>query len=155
MRIDFFFFKQKTAYKIESVSRSGLSLVYISLDEYSNSDAGKAFDDVKGKLDEVRGLPQGAGPIQYVKDFGDTAALMLTVASPKTSAAEIAVRAQGVQQAIAATRRAVRTANAAERFSLVSCFPLAVSRDLVEPPFRLLQGYFEDRHLASHLRVAF
>ena len=27
-------------------------------------------------------LPQGAGPIQFNSDFGDTAALMLTVASP-------------------------------------------------------------------------
>ena len=27
-------------------------------------------------------LPQGAGPILYIKDFGDTSALMLTVASP-------------------------------------------------------------------------
>ncbi|MCW3096457.1 MAG: AcrB/AcrD/AcrF family protein, partial [Chthonomonadaceae bacterium] len=141
--------------KIESISRSGLALVYVSLDEYSNTDAGKAFDDVKGKLDEVRGLPQGAGPIQFVKDFGDTAALMLTVASPKVSAAEIALRAQGIQRAIVEARRAGGSANSAEQVSLVFCFPPVVSRELVEPPFRLLLRHFEERRLADHLRVVF
>ncbi len=128
--------------KIESISRSGLALVYVSLDEYSDSDAGKAFDDVKGKLDEVRDLPQGAGPIQFVKDFGDTAALMLTVASPKVSDTEIAARSQRVQQAIAEARRVGGSAERAAPFSLVSCFPPVVSRELVEPPFRLLMRHF-------------
>ena len=37
------------------------------------------------RLDAIRDLPEGAGPIQFIKDFGDTAALMLTVASPKVA----------------------------------------------------------------------
>ena len=54
-------------------------------------DPGKEFDDIKLKLDSVRDLPEGAGPISFVKDFGDTAALMLTVASPKADVGNRAV----------------------------------------------------------------
>ena len=35
------------------------------------------------KLDSIHDLPSGARPINFIKDFGDTAALMLTVASPQ------------------------------------------------------------------------
>ena len=55
------------------------------------ADTGKEFDDIKLKLDTIRDLPDGAGPINFIKDFGDTAALMLTVASPKVDDAEIAL----------------------------------------------------------------
>src|SRR5262249_31989835 len=86
--------------RIESVSRDGVALVYVTLDEYANNDVGKEFDDVKLKLDGVHDLPDGTGPIQFVKDFGDTAALMLTVASPRVPKTEIAIRAKAVRQAI-------------------------------------------------------
>ena len=49
----------------------------------ARADTGKEFDDIKLKLDAITDLPDGAGPIEFVKDFGDTAALMLTVASPQ------------------------------------------------------------------------
>ena len=49
---------------------------------------------VKLKLDAITDLPDGAGPINFVKDFGDTAALMLTVASPKVSDLEVELRAK-------------------------------------------------------------
>src|SRR5574341_649418 len=81
--------------KIESLSRTGVSIVYVSL-EARVVDRGKEFDDIKLKLDSIHDLPQGAGPIQFVKDFGDTAALMLTVASPRLSRLEVELRAQAV-----------------------------------------------------------
>ena len=58
--------------------------------EKGHFDVLKEFDDLKGKLDGIRDLPDGSGPIYFVKDFGDTAALMLTVASPRVGADEIA-----------------------------------------------------------------
>src|ERR1051325_8410163 len=64
--------------KIESISRTGLAIINLELDE-NLKDTAKALDDIKLKLDAIRDLPQGAGPINFVKDFGDTAALMLTV----------------------------------------------------------------------------
>jgi|SoiMethySBSTD1v2_1073268.scaffolds.fasta_scaffold00834_10 multidrug efflux pump len=90
--------------KLESVSRTGLSAVYITLDE-AVKDRGKEFDDIKLKLDAITNLPDGAGPIQFVKDFADTAALMLTVASPKVDRVAVELRAAGIKQAIEGVRR--------------------------------------------------
>src|SRR6201999_3970462 len=67
---------------IRSISFPGLSLVYVQLDD-SVTDTKKQFADINLKLNVLNDkLPQGAGPIQFNSDFGDTAALMLTVASP-------------------------------------------------------------------------
>ena len=91
--------------KIESNTRTGLTAVYFALVE-GTRDTGKEFDDIKLKLDAITDLPDGAGPINFVKDFGDTAALMLTVASPRASAEDIDARARALQQDIEATRAA-------------------------------------------------
>jgi multidrug efflux pump subunit AcrB len=97
--------------KIESNTRTGLTAIYITLLE-GTREVGKEFDDIKLKLDGIHNLPDGAGPIQFVKDFGDTAALMLTVASPKTSPVEIKLRAQALRAAIERTRLRSPEANA-------------------------------------------
>src|SRR5262245_9021857 len=90
--------------KVESNTRTGQTAVYITLVQ-GLKDVGKEFDDIKMKLDTVSGqLPEGAGPIVFVKDFGDTAALMLTVASPKTPAVEIGLRAESLRRTIAEVR---------------------------------------------------
>ena len=67
-------------YAVRSLSMPGLSIVYVQLDE-SVKDTRKQFSDIQLKLTGVQ-LPQGASPIQFNSDFGDTSALMLTVASP-------------------------------------------------------------------------
>ena len=90
--------------KVESNTRTGQTAIYITLVE-DIKEVGKEFDDIKMKLDTLQGqLPEGAGPIVFVKDFGDTAALMLTVASPKTPAVEIALRADAMRQTIERVR---------------------------------------------------
>jgi multidrug efflux pump subunit AcrB len=108
--------------KIESISRTGLSVVYVELDE-NLEQTGKEFDDIKLKLDSLQGLPDEAGPINFIKDFGDTAALMLTVASPKVSEVEIALRADAVRQAVERVRAQTPTSNADKRAALVVCMP--------------------------------
>src|SRR5262245_7686306 len=85
--------------KIESNTRTGLTAIYITLID-GEKNVGKELDDIKLKLDGIHDLPDGAGPIVFYKDFGDTAALMLTVASPKVSPTEIALRARSLEQAI-------------------------------------------------------
>ena len=90
--------------KIESNTRTGVTSVIITLVE-GLADTGKEFDDIKLKLDTIRDLPDGVGPITFFKDFGDTAALMLTVASPKVDAAQIALTAEMLNGAIAFERR--------------------------------------------------
>jgi multidrug efflux pump subunit AcrB len=77
--------------KLESNTRTGITAVYITLVD-GTKDVGKEFDDIKLKLDSITDLPDGAGPIDFVKDFGDTSALMLTVASPTVGEDEIAAR---------------------------------------------------------------
>jgi multidrug efflux pump subunit AcrB len=86
--------------EITSTSRSGLSVVYAEVDEELATDTGKEFDDIKVKLDALTDLPEGAGPIQFVKEFGETAALMLTVASPSASAAQLALLSREIAAAL-------------------------------------------------------
>jgi len=116
--------------KIESTSRTGLAVIYFELDE-SLKETGKEFDDIKLKLDAITDLPSGAGPINFIKDFRDTPALMLTVASPKTDEDEIALRAKAIQSAIQTERASTTNPNDPARFTLVLPITDAVDRDLM------------------------
>src|SRR5262245_4818405 len=109
--------------KIESVSRSNSSVITMYISD-NLKDVGPVLDDVGGRLAAIRNLPDGAGPIQYQRDFGDTATLMLTVASPKASAAEVAVRAAKIREAIEAVRPKAPAGSSQGRATLVFCFPL-------------------------------
>src|ERR1700756_5315112 len=92
-------------YGIKSISLPGYSYVTIQLDE-SIDDIKRQFSDINLKLNALNSqLPQGAGPISFQSDFGDTAALMLTVASPKADDVEIAAPAHSVEAAIPKNRR--------------------------------------------------
>ncbi|HEY2733197.1 MAG TPA: efflux RND transporter permease subunit, partial [Polyangiales bacterium] len=112
--------------KIESISRSSVSVVYVTLSE-SVVDRAKEFDDIQGKLESIRDFPAGAGPVQFLKDFGETSALMLTVASPKVSEIELDLRARSIERAIAAARQGAR-----ERATLVISFPASVNTALLQ-----------------------
>ena len=134
--------------KIESNTRTGITAIYITLVE-GTKETGKEFDDIKLKLDSITDLPQGAGPIDFVKDFGDTAALMLTVASPRASSAEIDARAQALRKDIE-TVRATTASTGKPRVALVQGVPAAVPAELVRRPLRLIaevgtaDGVFQD-----------
>src|SRR5262249_16012687 len=71
--------------EITSTTRPRPPLAYPQVHENARIDTGKEFDDIKVKLDALTDLPEDAGPIQYIKEFGETSALMLTVASPPAS----------------------------------------------------------------------
>lgn len=109
-----------TVERIESVSQTGASLLTITLTERI-AETGKEFDDIKLKLDALQDLPQGAGPVQFVKDFGDTAALMLTLASPRVDDLEIEIRARGIRGAI--DRARAGRGEPDRRLTLLVCFP--------------------------------
>ncbi len=127
-------------YGIKSISFPGLSLVYVQLDD-SVKDTRKQFSDINLKLNALNSkLPQGAGPIQFNSDFGDTAALMLTVASPKVSDVEISLRAQAVRRAIETSRSHLPKSSPQDRISVVYCFPRSVSVDQVRSMFRLVSN---------------
>ncbi|MCI0388628.1 MAG: efflux RND transporter permease subunit [Acidobacteria bacterium] len=113
---------------IESISRSNVSVVYLAVDEKVD-DIGKELDDVRLKLDSIRDLPEGAGPIEFVKDFGDTSALMLTIASPKVNDVAIQAQAQAVGQAIARARsqNPSKATSGGNRATLIIGLPLSLN----------------------------
>jgi multidrug efflux pump subunit AcrB len=118
-------------YGIRSVTLPGLSVVYVQLAE-NITDTNKVFSDINLKLNGLNiQLPQGAGPIQFLSGFGDTAALMLTVASPRTDDVEIALRARSVQNAIAEIRSSKTAKSVGPRVAALYCVPQSVSPELV------------------------
>src|ERR1044071_9172730 len=136
--------------KVESISRTGLAVIYVELDE-NIRETGKEFDDIKLRLDGIHDLPNGAGPINFIKDFGDTAALMLTVASPKVDDAEIAMRAQAIKTAIEQGR--VNAADKLSRFTLVLNTPVAIQPHLLRTPTEMFLAYIKEKNLANDMRV--
>src|SRR5262249_29861543 len=89
--------------EITSTTRPGLSVVYAEVDEAARFDVGKEFDDIKVKLDALTDLPEGAGPLQFIKEFGETSALMLTVASPPASGPQLRLLAEQIAAAAPGT----------------------------------------------------
>src|ERR1700760_1138556 len=131
---------------IRSMSFPGLSLVYVQLDDSVNSPKNQ-FSDINLKLVSLNNkLPQGAGPIQFNSDFGDTAALMLTIASPKVSAVDIALRAREVRKAIEQTRAKEPARAPQPRVSIVYCFPMSVSPALVRDAFMTVLSAGSQNH---------
>jgi multidrug efflux pump subunit AcrB len=117
-------------YGIRSISMPGLSVVYAQLAE-NVSDTRKQFSDINLKLDAlVPKLPSGASPIQLQSDFGDTAALMMTVASPLTDDLEICMRARSVEDAIRSARRSAGPSKQ-RHITVVYTFPLSLSQTAV------------------------
>jgi multidrug efflux pump subunit AcrB len=120
---------------IRSFSFPSLSMVYVQLDDQV-TDPKKQFSDINLKLNALnRSLPQGAGPIQFNSDFGDTAALMLTVASPPANEVEVALRARSIRNAIEKTRAEEPRKSLQLRVAIVNAFPLSVSASLVRDSF--------------------
>ncbi len=136
--------------KIESLSRNSLSVVYVTLDQRVN-EVGKEFDDIRLKLDAIHDLPQGAGPIQFLKDFGDTAALMLTVASPEASPVEIGIRAQEVRAAIERARRESKPSKPGSRAAGVVCFPLSIDPAIPRRERDLFLRFAKEENLGRDL----
>jgi multidrug efflux pump subunit AcrB len=114
-------------YGVRSISLPGYAYVYIQLVD-DVDDLKRQFSDINLKLNALNGqLPQGAGPITFQSDFGDTAALMLTVASPKADSVEISLRSQSIQAAIRSARANKKTATSAKPVTVIYPFPESVS----------------------------
>ncbi|HAA05477.1 MAG TPA: AcrB/AcrD/AcrF family protein [Syntrophobacteraceae bacterium] len=136
---------------ITSTTLDGVAFVYVALSE-DVDDIKKEFNDINLKLNSLTSLPQGAGPIQFMSDFGDTAALMLTVASPKEREVEIELRAKSVKQAIEKVRIQARPGPADARTTLVAAFPLSVPPSSVRRTFDLVTTFLEGAGMASDIR---
>ena len=120
---------------IRSISFPGLSIVYVQLDD-SVVDTKRQFSDINLKLNTLNPkLPQGAGPIQFNPDFGDTAAMMLTIASSPAGDVEVALRTQTIQAAIERVRATESSKAPQPRVSVVYAFPQSVAPELVRDSF--------------------
>src|SRR5580693_2758061 len=114
-------------YGIRSVSIPGYAYVYVQLAE-EVSDVKRQFSDINLKLNALNSqLPSGAGPISFQSDFGDTAALMLTIASPKADQLEINIRAEETQSAIESVRAKRKRAESQAPVAIVYSFPRSIS----------------------------
>src|ERR1700747_2551352 len=126
-------------YGVKSISLPGYSFVYLQLDE-SVKDTKRQCSDINLKLNTLNAqLPQGAGPIVFQSDFGDTAALMLTVASPKADHIEIAARANSVEAAMRKARDAKQQNGKGQRVTVVDSFPQSISPRAVLDSLYLFQ----------------
>jgi multidrug efflux pump len=119
--------------KVESTTRDGVAVLLVHLHD-SVADTVEQFADIGQRVTHIPDLPQGAGPVQWVSDFGDTAALMLTVASPKVGATELRIRGGAVEKAIVAARAGTP---AGARATALYCFPPTVAPTIVERPMAL------------------
>ncbi len=114
-------------YGIRSISIPGYAYVYVQLAE-DVSDVKRQFSDINLKLNALNGqLPSGAGPITFQSDFGDTAALMLTIASPRADSVEIDIRARAIQSAIETARAAQKYKEHGAPVTIVYSFPQSLS----------------------------
>lgn len=127
--------------KLESISRTGVGIVYVTLKE-GVADRQKEWSDLQGRLDGIHDLPPGAAPIQLQKDFGDTATLLLTVASPRVSEVELDLRAAALQRAISAVR-AGPGVEAGPRATLVVSFPPEINAVAMERLGGEAQRFFD------------
>jgi multidrug efflux pump subunit AcrB len=136
---------------IKSLSMPGLSIVQVQLSD-KVVDSKKEFSDMNLKLNSLS-LPQGAGPIKFNSDFGDTAALMLTVASPLEAPTMIAVRAHAVEMRLAAVRAQRHDAKQGTPVTIVYCFPASVPGEEVERTLRLFAQAAENDRVLRKTRI--
>src|SRR5215813_7056980 len=130
-------------FEIKSSSRAGLSVVYAEVDERV-TDTAKEFDDFNVKLDSITDLPEGAGPIQYIKEFGETSALMLTVASPPATDLQIQLIAAEISKATSPQPSAV---------DVVICDSSGVDLSFLRQAAELLRAQMQNHGVGNSLSI--
>jgi multidrug efflux pump subunit AcrB len=132
--------------RVESATQDNISVVTVRLlDNIQNTQ--QEFQDIGQRLQQINDLPQGAGPITWISDFGDTAALMLTVASPPVPEMEIGLRARGVREAIEKAR-----GGEPNRVSVLYCYPASVSPAVIQRSFTIFGNQAQRDGVARDVR---
>ncbi len=133
--------------RVESTTMDNISVVQVRLlDSIKNTQ--QEFQDIGQRLNQITDLPQGAGPVTWISDFGDTAALMLTVASPSVPDLEIELRARGVRDAIEKARQGDKKGRA----TVLYCYPASVAPALIERPFVIFAQQVQRDGVAQDVR---
>jgi multidrug efflux pump subunit AcrB len=125
--------------KIESTTRTGVSIVRITLTpDVENTN--QEFDDISARINTIQNWPKGATTPQFMKDFGSTVALMLTIASPSTPDLEVSLRARAIREHIEAMHRDRGLSQAKD---IVFAFPSSVESSRLLPIIETLQRRLE------------
>ncbi len=148
-RIEAVVSENKNVETVRSVSRTNVSYVYVELKE-GMTETSEVFDDIALRLQGIRDLPEGAGPIQFIKDFGSTAALMLTVASPRLEEVQVSLRAEQVRAAIERVRAGAPAGN---RVTVVYNFPPSMSAQSAVRPAQLYLAQAEQDGILRDARL--
>lgn len=147
--------RNKNVKKVESTVQPGLSTTYIELED-TVGDAPKEFDDIGIKLQNLGpALPQGAGPIIYIKDFGDTSALMLTVTSPPYKDIEIEARALPIRKEIESlrARRPAGLLKKGAAYTVIYGYPREIDSRTIRHAAARFQVYTEEKAIAKDIRI--
>jgi multidrug efflux pump subunit AcrB len=140
---------------VKSISRPGISIVYVELFE-SERNAELVWQDIRGKLGEIKDLPVAAGrPTQSIlnKDFGDSVAVMLTISSPPVTDLEIKLRARSIREAIDAHRKQMPIPSPAQRWTGVLVYPNTVARTSVVRMGRTLAEQLTEAGIARDVAI--
>src|SRR5687768_12307991 len=140
---------------VKSISRPGISIVYVELFE-TERNAELVWQDIRGKLAEITDLPQAAGrPTQSFlnKDFGDSVAVMLTITSPPVGELEIDLRARSIREAIEAHRDVSGARPQLERVAGVLIHPTTVAQSHVLRIGRTLAQRLVDGGIAADVAL--
>src|SRR5207247_4472961 len=139
-------------YRVRSISLPGSAYVYVQLAE--GTDIRKEFSDINLKLNALSiQLPQGAGPISFQSDFGDTAALMLTIASPKADQTEINIRAREIQSAIESVREKKKNTEHGVPVAIVYSFPRSISPAPILDAVQLFEQQADEQNILRSPQV--
>lgn len=112
---------------ITSTSRAGRSTVFVTLeDSVRPAHVDAVWEDLRARLDTLKGLPLTAQRPLLNSHFGDTATVVFSLASPPADEVEVSLRAGLLRRALA-PRRAL-AADPSARQSTIIIFP-----DGVEP----------------------
>lgn len=107
---------------VTSISRVGRSTVFVTLeDAVRPSQVDAVWEDLRGRLDTVKGLPLTALRPVLDSHFGDTATVVLSLASPRADATEVSLRAARIGEVVAAHRAVAH--ESAGRQTTVIVFP--------------------------------
>jgi multidrug efflux pump subunit AcrB len=139
-------------YGIRSLSLPGASFVYVQLAE-NTKDTREQFSDINLRLVALSPrLPQGASGVQFQSDFGDTAALMLAVASPLADDIEISLRAKTISNAIRTVRAAPHSSQG-DRVTVVYTYPLGISGSLIRQTTQYIAAFAQQGRAFRDVRV--
>ena len=140
-------------FALKSTTLPGVAIIQIQLEE-GLKDTTREFNDINLRLDYLNNqLPEGAGPIKFNSGFGNTAAMMLTIASPKENEVELELRAKRIRQAIERARYRESPSNDRERVAFIIALPASVDSGALTNIFELLEESLGQENIARDITL--